>query len=99
MIVPIEITGTSNTDFVGTDVSPYRCSPYGCLRDGVAIVPDAALSVAFFFVHPVLLLLKDWGDENQAKPEYYPTAKSYKVMTTLPPSSTGHDLSYPCAKG
>ena len=31
---PMEISGTSNTDFAGTDVSPY-----GYLRDGMAAVP------------------------------------------------------------
>jgi hypothetical protein len=30
----MEISGTSNTDFAGTDVSPY-----GYLRDGMAAVP------------------------------------------------------------
>jgi hypothetical protein len=30
----MEIFDTSNTDFAGTDVSPY-----GCSRDGVATVP------------------------------------------------------------
>jgi hypothetical protein len=30
----MEISGTSNTDFVGTDVTPY-----GCSREGMAAVP------------------------------------------------------------
>jgi uncharacterized protein (DUF2141 family) len=30
----MEISGTCNTDFVGTNVSPY-----GCSRDGVGAVP------------------------------------------------------------
>ena len=33
----MEISGTSNTYFVGTDVSPY-----GCSRDGMAAVPYTA---------------------------------------------------------
>ena len=41
----MEISGTSNTYFVGTDVTPY-----GCSRDGVAAVPYTIKITRFFHI-------------------------------------------------
>ena len=41
----MEISGTSNTYFVGTDVTPY-----GYLRDGVAAVPYTIKINRFFHI-------------------------------------------------
>ena len=47
--MPMEITGTSNTYFAGTDITPYSC-----FRDGVATVTYAAIyysqKIIFFYI-------------------------------------------------